>query len=112
MPGAILAVISAVLFGISLAMQKYAVGAMKKFSIGAMAKNKTWLIALLVGVAGILVYLVALNMADLSAVQPLTSLSVVIPILIGVALFKEKMEVKKWLFALILLAGIVIASVF
>ena len=110
--GIVLSVIAAVCFGISVAIQKYSLVDMKDFSIKKMAKNKKWGFAFLVGIVGIVIYLAALNLEQISTVQPITSLSLVIPIIAGIIWFKEKLEVKKWLFLVLVLAGIVLVSIF
>src|SRR3989338_1595503 len=96
--GLILSILASACFGVSIAVQKYSLSSMRDFSVKKIAKDKKWVLAFLIGIAGILVYLVALNFEPISTVQPLTSLSIVIPIIAGVVWFKEKLEVKKWAF--------------
>ncbi len=110
--GIILALVAAVFFGISVAMQKYGLKSMSKFSIGGMVKNKKWIASLLIGVVGILLYLIALNQADLSVVQPITALTLVIPVIAGVIFFKEKIRRTEWLMLALVVIGIVLVSAF
>jgi len=110
--GIILAVIAAVFFGISVAMQKYGLKSLKKFTIKGMVTNKRWILSIVIGVIGILLYLVALNLADLSTVQPVTALTLVIPVIAGVAFFKEKIGGFEWALLVLVIVGIVLVSAF
>ena len=110
--GLSLSILAAACFGISIAIQKYSLSSMKNFSFKQMVEDKKWILAFLIGIVGIIIYLAALNLEEISTVQPLTSLSIVIPIIAGVAFFKERLEVKKWLFLVLVLAGIVLVSIF
>ncbi|MFQ5647943.1 MAG: hypothetical protein ACE5FW_01790 [Candidatus Aenigmatarchaeota archaeon] len=112
MLGIALALLASVLFGISVAIFKYSMGALKTFTIQGMVKNKRWLLALAVGLAGVVVYVMAMIVAPLSTVQPILSFSMLIPVLVGAALFKEKLEVWRWLCVLVLLAGIFLVSLY
>ena len=109
--GIVLALVASVCFGISVALQKYGLKSMKKFSFAAMVKNKRWIFALVIGIVGILLYLVALNLADLSLVQPLTSLTIIIPVIAGVAFFKEKIGGIKWALLALVIIGVVLISI-
>ncbi len=110
--GIVLSIVASVLFGISVAIQKYSLSEMKDFSIKQMAKKTKWIFALVIGIIGVVAYLVALNLEPISTVQPLTSLSFIIPTIAGILFFKEKLEVKKWAFLMLVLAGIVLVSIF
>ena len=95
-----------------MALFKYSMGTLKKFTLEGMVRNKRWLLALIVGLIGVITYVMAMIVAPLSTVQPILSFSMVIPILIGAALFKEKLEGWRWLFVLVLLAGIFLVSLY
>ena len=112
MLGIALAVLTATLFGISVALFKYSLGAIGKFTIKAMVKNRKWLLALAVGLIGVITYIMAMIAAPLSTVQPVLSFSMVIPILVGAVWFKEKLEVWRWLCVLVLVAGIFLVGLF
>ena len=112
MLGLALALVTATLFGISVALFKHSLGHLEHFTIKDMVKHKKWLGALVVGLVGVLTYIMAMIEAPLSTVQPILSFSMVIPILVGAALFKEKLEVWRWLFVVILLAGIFLVSLY
>ena len=109
--GIVLAIIASVCFGISVAMQKYGLKSLKKFSFASMAKNKRWIAALAIGIVGILLYLVALTLAALSIVQPLTSLTIIIPVIAGVIFFKEKIGGIKWALLALVIVGVILISV-
>src|SRR3989338_4973586 len=109
--GIFLAVVAATLFGISVSLQKYGLKSLKKFSLKGMATNKKWIVSMVIGVVGILLYLVALNLADISVVQPLTALTLVIPVIAGVAFFKEKIGGMEWALLALVIIGVVLVSV-
>lgn len=88
-----LAAIAALLFGVSAAIQKYSLSAMKKFSMAMLLKSRIWLLSLAIGELGLLFYITALRIGSLAIVQSLLSLSIITPVLGGLALFKEKLKV-------------------
>ena len=106
MLGILLSLIIAVCYGISAAMQKYAISKMEKFSFRQLFKNVRWLVALLVGLVGTVTYLLAVKIAPLSTVQVFLSLSIIIPILVGASLFKEKLRTREWICVCMILVGI------
>ncbi len=110
--GLILAIGASVLFGIAIAIQKYSVSSLKKFSFAKMAKNKIWISSLLITVVGLLMYLASLSYTPISTIQPLTSISIIIPIIAGVVVFKEKVGGLKWALLGVLVVGIILVSVF
>lgn len=110
MPGILFAMVAATLFGVALTIQKHAVGRMETFSLARMARSRVWLLSLAVGGVGILAYLLALRSASLSAVQPLMSLSLLIPVIAGMIFFKERLQVVEWVFVIVFFIGIGIVS--
>ncbi len=108
--GIILSVVASILFGLSIVLQKYGIKDIQKFTLQAFLLNKTWMSGITVGVMGILVYVVALNMADLSTVQPVTALTLVIPVVAGVSLFKEEVGKLEWVLLSMVILGIVLVS--
>jgi multidrug transporter EmrE-like cation transporter len=106
MLGVLLSLIVAVCYGISAAMQKYAISRMERFSFRRLFKNARWLAALLVGFVGTITYLLAVKIAPLSTVQVFLSLSIIIPILVGASLFKEYLRKSEWLCVCLILVGI------
>jgi drug/metabolite transporter (DMT)-like permease len=104
--GLILAFITAICFGLSTAIQKYALNRMKKFSIKGMLKNKKWLSSLIVGAAGVISYLFAMRIAELSLVQSIVSLAIIIPMLVGFVFFKERLVIYEWVSIILILVGI------
>jgi len=106
MLGIVFAIIAAVCFGFSTAIQKYGLNQLKKFSIRKLIKNRIWLSALVVGAIGIVFYLVSLKTVDLSMAQPILALGLVIPIVIGMTMFKEHISKKELVCIIFVLAGI------
>lgn len=110
MLGVILAILAAILFGISTGMQKYSLERISKFSIRKMLFNKKWFSSLIVGGIGILFYLFAMRIAELSLVQSIISLTLIVQVLIGFAFFKEKLGVIEWLAIIMVVAGVLLIA--
>lgn len=108
--GIILSGVAAILFGISIAIQKYSLNTTEKFSLKIILRNTKWMGAVAVGFVGVLTYVVALNLENISTVQPIASANIIITILAGFLFFKEKLEVKKWLFLVLTVIGIFLVS--
>lgn len=108
MLGIVFALISAVCYGLMSAIQKYCLSSLKKFSLKKLVKNKFWLFSILVGFIGMLFYLLALRFAQLTIVQPLLSISLIIPVLIGYFSFKEKNV--SWISIILILIGVILVS--
>jgi len=108
----LLAVLAAVLFGISVILQKYSMKKMKKFEVKALVKNKKWLFALFIGILGVLAYISAMSVGDISTVQPILSLSLIIPVIFGFFWFKEEVVISRWFFIVLLLVGVILLSLY
>ncbi len=112
MLGVILSLATALLFGASVAIFKHSMGKHKKFSIKDIARNRKWLAGLVIGLIGVVTYVFAMAMSPLTTVQPIISFSMVIPIMVGAFIFKEKMEGWRWLLVAVLAAGIILVALF
>jgi drug/metabolite transporter (DMT)-like permease len=110
MLGLVLLILAAILFGVSISIQKYSLSSLKKFTIQSMLKSKPWILALIIGLSGTLTYLASLSLIPLSTAQPVVSVYLLIPILVGYFKFKEKLEVKQWLLIGFFLIGIILVS--
>jgi drug/metabolite transporter (DMT)-like permease len=108
--GIVLALVTAICFGLSTAVQKYALSKMKKFSIKGMLKNKRWLSSLIVGAVGIAAYLFAMRLTDLSVVQSIVSVALIIPMIVGFAFFKERLVVYEWVSIILILIGVFLVA--
>ena len=108
MLGVLLSLIVAVCYGISAAMQKYAISSMEKFSFRRLFKNKKWIASILVGTVGTLAYLLAMKTAPLSTVQVFLSFSIIIPILAGFVFFKEKLKMREWICVSLIVIGVIL----
>jgi len=109
MLGILLSLVAAVCYGISAAMQKYAVAkitARKRFSFKHLFKSRKWYASLGIGGIGILAYLTAMIYAPLSTVQVFLSLTLVITVFAGFIFFKEKMKVREWLCVVMIITGV------
>ncbi len=86
----IISFIVAFCYGSSAAIQKYSFMDMKEFSIRKMIKNWKWLVSMVIGSSGLIIYLYSLKFIPISTIQPLLALSITIPIIAGFLFFKEK----------------------
>ncbi len=108
--GAVFALIAAILFGVSIAIQKDSMNNLSGFSFSSLVRSREWIMSLLVGGMAILAYLGAMALAPLSTVQPIASVSIIVPLLAGMAIFREDVGKKKKFLLTMLLAGVVIVS--
>lgn len=106
MIGVILAFVTAICFGLSTAIQKYALNKMPKFSIKNMLKDRGWLSSLIVSGVGVATYLITMRLIELSLVQSIVSLAIIVPMIIGLIFFKERLVVFEWVSIILILAGI------
>jgi len=111
MIGVFLAIAAAILFGISIAIQKYSLNMTEKFSLKQILRNSKWIGSVFIGFVGVLTYMGALNLENISTVQPIASANIIIAVLAGFVFFKDKLEVKKWLFLILTVIGIFLVSV-
>ena len=109
MLGLMLSVIAALLFGSSTVIQKYCMRGMKRFSFNVIIRKKVWILSLLIGFIGIIFYLAALRYAEISIVQPMLSLSIAVPVLVGWFGFRERIGFR-WVHILLIIAGVVMLS--
>jgi drug/metabolite transporter (DMT)-like permease len=109
MLGLFFSVIAALCFGFSTVMQKYSFREMQKFSFRNLVRNRLWLLAIMIGVFGILFYLAALRYEAISLVQPMLSVSIIIPVLVGWLFFRERIRTR-WVHTLFIIAGVVLLS--
>ena len=108
----LLALFAAVCFGVATAIQKYSFFSMKRFSVRKMIINSRWLASILITLFGAVAYLYALRIVQLSTVQPVLSLALVVPVLAGVLFFKEKTGARKWVSIVLIISGVVLVSIF
>ncbi len=80
------------------------------FSLARMFRSPAWLVSILISGIGILAYLTALRTLPLSTVQPVLSAYLVIPVLAGAFIFKERIGGKQWLAVGLLIAGVMLLS--
>lgn len=108
MIGIILSLFAALCYGLSASMQKYAIYSMKKFSFSKMIRNRKWLASMVAGAAGTVFYILALRFSSLLTVQVFLSITIIIPVLAGSIVFKEKVGVMKWFCVIMIIAGVFI----
>jgi len=110
--GLLLAVVTSVVFGISVSLQKYSLTKMKLFTVKGMITHRIWMIALAIGLFGVGLYVLAMSFAPLSTVQPMLGVSMVIPMVVGVAFFHERQGVIRWLLVGVVITGMALVSLF
>ena len=109
MLGILLPILAAIFFGSSTALQKYCLNDLKKFSLRELVKRRMWLASLLLGFIGILLYVSAMKYGSISLVQPLLSISILIPVFVGWFWFGEKAGTG-WVHIILILTGVVLLS--
>lgn len=103
----LIAIIVAFCYGISAAIQKYSFTNMKKFSIRQMIKSWKWLVSMVIGGIGLIIYLYSLKFIPISTIQPLLALSITIPIIAGFLFFKERPNRYESLGVAFVIAGVI-----
>ena len=111
MLGVVLALLAAGCYGISASIQKSSMDDFESFDVKKFLQQKLWLFSILIGAVGMILYLVSLTMENLTTVQPLLSVSLVIPIIAGVFFFKEDHGRLEWIAIFLVLCGIVLVSI-
>ena len=107
--GIVLGIIAAVLFGVTITIQKYSLEEFRKFTLGKMVRNKHWLSSIAVGFVGALFYIQALSTEQLSTIQPMmSSISMLVPVFFGAFFLREKMGGRRWVLIGVLVLGIII----
>ena len=109
MLGIALSLAAAILFGVSTAMQKYSLKRMKKFSLQVLVRKRIWWLSVTVGLSGILTYMMALRFTQISVVQPMLSISIVIPVLVGWIFFKENLR-QRWFPIFLIITGVILLT--
>lgn len=104
-------------FGVGSAMQKHGMATrLPKLTLsrlvhdlpgvlGAVFKNWIWLVGLLLNLVGGLCMVVALSTGEISVVQPLVNVNVLVAMLAGVLVLGERLTRMEWVAAGVLLSG-------
>ncbi len=119
----LLAIISSILYGIGLVIQKKGVEKisglklLKNFSIKNLKKlirkllNKKLLSGVIIGGIGTLFYWKAISIGELSILQPLTNINVIVVWIFGWVYLKERIRSKEWIGLILIFVGAVTLSV-
>ena len=78
--------------------------------LGAMLRNWVWLLGIAAQLAGGLAMILAVAAGEVSAVQPLVNLNLLVAVLIGVVFLRERLHPLEWVGAAVMLAGAVLVS--
>ncbi|RJO65061.1 MAG: hypothetical protein C4523_16765 [Myxococcales bacterium] len=109
-------------FGVGGAMQKHGMAAkLPKLSFGAlwrdwrrilatMLRNWIWLVGVAVNLIGAAFMVLAIDAGEISVVQPLLNVNVVLAMLIGVVALHERLSAAEWAGAAVLMLGATLLS--
>jgi len=118
----ILTLIAAFCFGAGAAMQKHGMAAefpklglrdfLKKWRqvVRALAANKLWVLGFLMGPIGGIFYFQALSEGKVTVILPLMNLGMLVTVLAGVLVLKERLRLLEWAAITVLLGGAVLLS--
>ena len=106
--GILIAILVALLFGLCAFFQKVGLKEISEFSIKGMLKSKKWLIGILIGGIGALLYLYAIQKVEITILQPILNLSLVFPVILGRLILKEEITKKELVGIIIILIGVLI----
>lgn len=109
MPGLLLSVIAATLFGLTTVLQKRSLMGMRKLSVRRVLRDRLWTLSVFVGLAGIICYITAMRYSPISVVQPMLAISIATPVLVGWLAFGERMG-SRWVHVVIMIIGIILVS--
>jgi uncharacterized membrane protein len=104
----ITAIFIAFLFGLCAFFQKIGLKEIKEFSIKGMLKSRKWLIGILIGGIGALLYLYAIQKIEITLLQPILNLSLIFPVVFGKLILKEEITKKELVGIIIIVIGVLI----
>jgi uncharacterized membrane protein len=107
----VLALLAALLSGLSVTMQKSGITAAESFSVRGLLKSKRCVLGGILAVASFVPFVIALSMERLSIIQPLVSSSVLFAAVVGHHIKMEKVDAKGVLAIIAVFAGVVLLSV-
>jgi len=119
----LLTIVSSILYGIGLVIQKKGIEKisglklLKNFSIKNMKKlirellNKKLLTGVIIGGIGTLFYWKAISIGELSILQPLTNINIIVVWIFGWVYLKERIRSREWIGLLLIFVGAVVLSV-
>lgn len=119
----LLTIFAAFFYGVSVALQKKGIGRIsgkkirlfKKYSVNwkivKKLLNKYFLFGIGIGFVGTLMWLKAMSIGEISVIQSLLNLSIVVTWIVGIVYLKERLNSKEWFAVLLIFAGAIILSV-
>jgi uncharacterized membrane protein len=121
----LLTIFAAFFYGISIVFQRrglrgipeYKILSGYKINFSAIKKsikkilNRYFVFGILIGSVGSLLYLKAMSTGEVSIIQPLTYLSVIVTWILGSFYLKEKLHLREWISIFLILIGAMILSV-
>lgn len=105
-----LALLSALLAGLAVTLQKSGITAAESFSVRGLLKSKKCLLGMILAAASFAPYLAALSLERLSIIQPLVSSSVLFAAITGHHLNGEWIDAMDALAIVAVFAGVVLLS--
>ena len=107
----LLAFVSALLAGSSITMQKYGLDKIKKISVKYLLLSRAWMFGAFLSGMSVFVYVLSLDVGDLSTVQPIVNTSVIFTILSSRMLLKEKITKFIFLSLILVIIGITLITI-
>lgn len=123
----LLTVLAAFLYGISAVLQKKGIEKISGYkNIWVKGHSIDWkalkdlikellhrhfIAGLVLGLFGFLAYIEAMSMGEISVIQPLINISIVVTWILGILYLKEKIYGKDWLSLFLIFFGVVMLSV-
>ena len=101
---------SAVFLSASVVLQKQGMKEEKKFSAHIILQ-KRWLLGLVLGAASGALYFAALNLANISRIQPLVALSQPLVALLGLKFLGDRIDRNEWLGVILVFLGSILVIV-
>jgi drug/metabolite transporter (DMT)-like permease len=118
----LLAIVASIFWGVGTVMQKQGMAAeFPKITFGnlirqfgavlkALVQNRIWFAGLIILIGGMLTYSYALANGDITLVQPIVNLTLVVAAVGGVVFLKEKVSGLEWLGIFVMLCGVVLIA--
>lgn len=88
----VLAIIAAVIGGLSLSLQKLGLDRIRMVRPKYLIKSKIWLAGILLALTSFTVYIFALSMGKIAIIQPLMETAMIFSIIFNYLLFREKLS--------------------
>jgi uncharacterized membrane protein len=106
----ILAIIAAVIGGLSLSLQKLGLDKIDKIRPKYLIKSKIWIAGILLALTAFTIYIFALSIGKIAIIQPLMETAMVFTIIFNYLLFREKLDRFEIICFLLIFVGILLIA--